>query len=110
MTDENTNNILYIKFLHQTWLTFMKLLSFFLSPQPSPSDPDPFPPITSGASISHGKESPFAVAVNDWMKWEIRVVGSPATVLAMMQVDEITVPLTEVTLKLLRWSRIPMSE
>ena len=34
------------------------------------------------ASVSHGKESPFAVAVNDWMKWEIRVLGNPATLLA----------------------------
>ena len=26
-------------------------------------------------SVSYGKDSPFAAAVNDWMKWEIRVVG-----------------------------------
>ena len=62
------------------------------------------------ASLSHGKESPFAVAVNDWMKPEIRVLGNPATLLASMQGDEVQVPLTEVRLKLIQWSRVAMRE
>ena len=66
--------------------------------------------LCNSASVSHGEESPFAVAISDWMKWEIRVLGNPATVLEIMQVDEIKVPLTEVTLKLLRWSRVPTSQ
>ena len=62
------------------------------------------------ASMSHGKESPFAVAVNDWMKWEIQVLGNPATLLAIMQGDEVQAPLTELIMKLLRWSNVPMLE
>ena len=64
--------------------------------------------LCNGASMSHGQESPFAVAVNEWMKWEIRVVGNPATVLSIMQAEEIQVPLTQVISKLLRWSGIPL--
>ena len=63
-----------------------------------------------GAPMSHGKESPFAVAVNDWMKWEIQVVGNPATVLGNMQAEETQVSLTQVIAKLLRWSGVPMDE
>ena len=66
--------------------------------------------LCNGASLSHGQESPFAVAVNDWMKWEIRVVGNPATVLSIMQAEEIQVPLTQVISNLLRWSRVPMNK
>ena len=54
-----------------------------------------------GASMSHGKESPFAEAVNDWMKWDTRVVGNGATVLDAMQwwAGEIEVPLMRVIVK-----------
>ena len=63
-----------------------------------------------GASRSHGKESPFAVAVNNWMEWDIRAIGTPATVLDLIEAEEMPVALKQVIEKLLLWSGVPLNK
>lgn len=66
--------------------------------------------LEGGVSRSHGKESPFAVAVNKWVEWDIRAIGNPATVLDLVDSEEMPVPLRQAMMKLLRYSGLPLGE